>query len=981
MAEWEEFKYAPEWQGSLPGRSFEKQTEDAINNLARYADERIVEAISSAAHISPYNGTPSDLGTPTPGISPEYARGDHRHRPPDSVARATVAERLDPGFRIELGGIATGAAESVDGTGTVVLPVSIPPATDETSGLMTPEDKAAIAAVAPYPRVTEAAVSKSQDVPSGADTSVDLSSSMPARLSIDAGYGLKADLDAGELNGVQEVTVKLGFDESAVASGEQAGLMGAEDKAALTALNANAGQYVVGVSQQPGAIVFTRQDGTQQTVETGAGGEGNLTDVTAEFDYSPTMPEKFPSQNQRVVITGGGAILANATPTLRANVRFSLPVSTDGVSASEGPDLTVLTLEVYALPFSAEGMSAGRLVGAGLNIVASTLAEDGAEQTYNDIGMQFLPDGEETWGAVTYEYGTFVLTWTREELHHYTATIAWMPPSSVYSQVGQTISVEASAGGASATAQGAGRLSALQPSIEAFIDTTAINAPDAEEDAATLQLSFTAVPGAAEGVSSVALVGDGLSIPAADLAEVGATASYSDLLLRITPAEEGEEPRDTDEYGTFSVTWERLEPEEGHLFAYKATLSWTLPEGAYLTEPGALLVLTETRGDGSTEEADVDMSSMAQGIFDAASTAGRALEVAEAASSTAADAIVSIDLATAAYTDPLVSRLKGLLSVVDTATGTELCFNATELPAPEDGTPVDKQANQFSVQGSPEIAVYAAMGEIPNARGAIRIKAAGSYCSAIGVPSLPAVGGHVDVPLSGTNADGSSFTLRISREEGSSNGSYLVELLWTPVAGSEVVDGLSVLPAYVAIQSVVTDGGETTTSELIFGDAGDLPADGTPASIGIISYFGAPANLEVYALLGKLPNEGESIIKSIPDYASWTVSGAYDASDPGTYPSTTPVGEAYPKRSYGDKTAGADGTKLELLLRASDRTDEDVPGTVGYDALLAWTPGTDADGISGGDKHAEITVTTTTASGASSTQTVDIAKLISYIVS
>lgn len=27
------FQYAPQWQGPLPGRSFEKQTEDAINGV------------------------------------------------------------------------------------------------------------------------------------------------------------------------------------------------------------------------------------------------------------------------------------------------------------------------------------------------------------------------------------------------------------------------------------------------------------------------------------------------------------------------------------------------------------------------------------------------------------------------------------------------------------------------------------------------------------------------------------------------------------------------------------------------------------------------------------------------------------------------------------------------------------------------------------------------------------------------------------
>ena len=48
------FQYAPEWQGPLSGRSFEKQTEDAINAILQRLDE--VSAAQSQVATQTENG-------------------------------------------------------------------------------------------------------------------------------------------------------------------------------------------------------------------------------------------------------------------------------------------------------------------------------------------------------------------------------------------------------------------------------------------------------------------------------------------------------------------------------------------------------------------------------------------------------------------------------------------------------------------------------------------------------------------------------------------------------------------------------------------------------------------------------------------------------------------------------------------------------------------------------------------------------------
>lgn len=66
------FRYQPQWQGPLSGRSFEKQTEDAINAL----DSRIEEI--GGCQI-PSDAIPSAPGIGSPGTMTEYSRGDHQH--------------------------------------------------------------------------------------------------------------------------------------------------------------------------------------------------------------------------------------------------------------------------------------------------------------------------------------------------------------------------------------------------------------------------------------------------------------------------------------------------------------------------------------------------------------------------------------------------------------------------------------------------------------------------------------------------------------------------------------------------------------------------------------------------------------------------------------------------------------------------------------------------------------------------------------
>lgn len=130
----EEFHYLPEWQGPLSGRSFEKQTEDALNSVIR--------GINQFADIEPSDAFPLAPGTADPGTSALYARGDHRHPEQTSVSgNAATATKLQTPRVISVSGDAAGQGE-FDGSADVDIPVSIPDASASGKGLMSAADKA-----------------------------------------------------------------------------------------------------------------------------------------------------------------------------------------------------------------------------------------------------------------------------------------------------------------------------------------------------------------------------------------------------------------------------------------------------------------------------------------------------------------------------------------------------------------------------------------------------------------------------------------------------------------------------------------------------------------------------------------------------------------------------------------------------------------------------------------------------------------------
>lgn len=54
------FQYAPQWQGPLSGRSFEKQTEDAINAVYGRCDEILEQTTQPATQTSSGQMTAQD---------------------------------------------------------------------------------------------------------------------------------------------------------------------------------------------------------------------------------------------------------------------------------------------------------------------------------------------------------------------------------------------------------------------------------------------------------------------------------------------------------------------------------------------------------------------------------------------------------------------------------------------------------------------------------------------------------------------------------------------------------------------------------------------------------------------------------------------------------------------------------------------------------------------------------------------------------
>lgn len=135
----EEFHFVPEWQGPLSGRSFEKQTEDAING--------VIQAINDAGTAVPSDAYPKAPGHAAPGTSTDYSRGDHVHPAQQSISgNAGSATKLQNTRLIVLSGDASGQG-SFDGSADVDIPVEIPAASLNGAGLMSAADKAKLDSV------------------------------------------------------------------------------------------------------------------------------------------------------------------------------------------------------------------------------------------------------------------------------------------------------------------------------------------------------------------------------------------------------------------------------------------------------------------------------------------------------------------------------------------------------------------------------------------------------------------------------------------------------------------------------------------------------------------------------------------------------------------------------------------------------------------------------------------------------------------
>lgn len=114
------FKYQPQWQGPLSGRSFEKQTEDFLNGIESRVDEIDTRQ------------TPSDMiplpdGTGSAGTALKYSRSDHVH--PDVPIPAATEQQdglMSAADKTKLDGI---PAETKFARATTVLDSDVPAGT------------------------------------------------------------------------------------------------------------------------------------------------------------------------------------------------------------------------------------------------------------------------------------------------------------------------------------------------------------------------------------------------------------------------------------------------------------------------------------------------------------------------------------------------------------------------------------------------------------------------------------------------------------------------------------------------------------------------------------------------------------------------------------------------------------------------------------------------------------------------------------
>lgn len=112
------FKYQPEWQGPLSGRSFERQTEDFLNGIESRVDE-------IDTRQTPSDATPMPPGIGSAGIAEEYSRGDHSHPLQTSVSgSAGSADVLSTARKISMSGEGSGLTY-FDGSSDVDIPLEV----------------------------------------------------------------------------------------------------------------------------------------------------------------------------------------------------------------------------------------------------------------------------------------------------------------------------------------------------------------------------------------------------------------------------------------------------------------------------------------------------------------------------------------------------------------------------------------------------------------------------------------------------------------------------------------------------------------------------------------------------------------------------------------------------------------------------------------------------------------------------------------
>ena len=631
----EEFKYKPEWDGPLPGPSFEKQTEDAINALHRRIDEYI-------APIIPFDDTPyGPTTTGSPGTVAEYARGDHQHPAQTVIDKTRALDHMVSMTLTRVSSVSGGNAEPVGTIGeaatdfggtTFNIDVNIPNAaapsggSSGVDGLMTAEDKARLEELNPYPRISGAAVSYTSDMLVGGDSSVALPSDSAVELRFVGAHGVKTDIasasgavsvsigiDGGQIAGEGLVSVNdvLAINQGFVATESAAGLMTPADKI-------NLGDAFIGASAYSGGITFTRVNEEVVNVELigtgGGGGEGGggavavdaVADAGLAFNYSPDAPARLSLAGQPVALSLNGVQYARTDAVLRNGVPFTTDFST-----------MEFTLSVNAAPTLAGDpppvLLSASLFGDGLAVPAEGLLSVDEPLEFRGLVLDVTyetPDEEHADGP-TNAFGTFDVSWVRtanedgETPAAYSVSILWHAPEGT--PAGSTMALTSIVvnGGSPATA-------ALQDNVALATPFEAPNVADAD-----VVLIVSATPEAIAGMANAVVAGGTgaafapISIGTDDI-PIGETETMEGLLLYVTYFDPDEEHVNgkTDAFGTFNVAWTRLSE-----YDFSVSILWNAPDSEeYASAPEAAMTLETVMTDGSTKRDEVLMPDVAGAI-------------------------------------------------------------------------------------------------------------------------------------------------------------------------------------------------------------------------------------------------------------------------------------------------------------------------------------------------------------------------------